>query len=215
MSDDNIQDQVVQHDQQRMIEALLFASETPLSIDDIAGRLDDDVDVGRHIEILCDIYKERGINLVEVAGKWAFRTAPDLAFLLRDEVEALRKLSRAGVETLAIIAYHQPITRAEIEELRGVSVSKGTLDVLMEAGWIRPAGRKQTPGRPVLYATSEDFLIHFGLTDIGDLPGLDELKASGMLEPIDDALDNYLHLSAAVEKAEAVEDDDEDELPLT
>jgi len=174
--------------QRRMVEAILFAATTPLSLEEIAARLPEGADVEGHVAALADLYAERGVNLVRVAKKWQLRTAPDLAFLLRDEVEEPRRLSRAGVETLAIIAYHQPVTRAQIEELRGVSLSKGTLDVLMEAGWVRPRGRRQTPGRPVLYGTSEEFLVHFGLDAITDLPGFDELKAAGLLEPIDAAL---------------------------
>lgn len=196
----------------RMVEAILFASPKPLSEAEIAQRLPDGANVAALIADLGEDYEGRGVNLVKVAGKWTMRTAPDLAFLLRDEVEETRKLSRAAVETLSIIAYHQPITRAEIEELRGVTLSKGTLDVLLEAGWIRPAGRKQTPGRPVLYATSEDFLVHFGLEKISDLPGLEELKAAGILDPIDDALDAMLAQSA--DQGEDIEDE-EDELPLT
>lgn len=196
----------------RMVEAILFASPKPLSEAEIAQRLPEGANVAALITDLGEDYEGRGVNLVKVAGKWTMRTAPDLAFLLRDEVEETRKLSRAGVETLSIIAYHQPITRAEIEELRGVTLSKGTLDVLLEAGWIRPAGRKQTPGRPVLYATSEDFLVHFGLEKISDLPGLEELKAAGILDPIDDALDAMLAQSA--DEGEGSEEE-EDELPLT
>ncbi|MGD8325622.1 MAG: SMC-Scp complex subunit ScpB [Sphingomonadales bacterium] len=215
MSDNELDQEDRQLQEKRMVEAILFASHQPLAVKDIEVRLDEGVDVKTHIEALVEDYAKRGLNLVEVAGRWAFRTAADLSFLLRDEVEELRKLSRAGVETLAIIAYHQPITRAEIEELRGVSLSKGTLDVLMEAGWVRPAGRKQTPGRPVLYGTTEEFLVHFGLGQISDLPGMDELKASGMLDPVDDVLDNLLKDSAALDAQEQVEEEDSDELPLT
>jgi len=212
---DNQQEEDRLAQEKRKVEAVLFASHHPLSVKDISARLDESVDVASHVDALQQDYEKRGLNLVEVGGRWAFRTAADLSFLLRDEVEEVRKLSRAGVETLAIIAYHQPVTRAEIEELRGVGLSKGTLDVLMEAGWIRPAGRKQTPGRPVLYGTTDEFLIHFGLANISDLPGLDELKASGLLDPIDDALDNLLRDSAALDAQEQLEDDTSDELPLT
>lgn len=215
MSDNELEQEDRQLQEKRMVEAILFASHQPLAMKDIEARLDEGVDVEAHIEALVEDYAKRGLNLVEVAGRWAFRTAADLSFLLRDEVEELRKLSRAGVETLAIIAYHQPITRAEIEELRGVSLSKGTLDVLMEAGWVRPAGRKQTPGRPVLYGTTDEFLVHFGLGQISDLPGMDELKASGMLDPVDDVLDNLLRDSAALDAQEQVDEEDSDELPLT
>lgn len=172
----------------RMVEALLFASASPLSVADIADRLPDDADIDAHIETIRGMYEGRGVNLVKAAGKWMFRTAPDLSFLLLKEVEQQRKLSRAGTETLAIIAYHQPVTRAEIEEIRGVGLSKGTLDVLMEAGWIKIKGRRRTPGRPVTYGTSDEFLVHFGLDSIQDLPGVEELKAAGLLDSIDVAL---------------------------
>lgn len=189
MSADDTEKQVAER---RMVEALLFAATKPLSLAEMAARLPDGIDVGGHVAALTQDYTERGINLVKVADKYQFRTPADLSFLLRDEVEESRKLSRAAIETLAIIAYHQPITRAEIEELRGVSLSKGTLDVLMEAGWVRPRGRKQVPGRPVLYATTDEFLVHFGLESIKDLPGLGELKAAGLLEPIDSALEGLM-----------------------
>lgn len=172
----------------RMVEALLFASDRPLSAEDVAERLPEDADAASLIVEVEALYKGRGVNLARVAGKWMFRTAPDLAFLLRREVEETRKLSRAGTETLAIIAYHQPVSRAEIEEIRGVSASGGTLRALMEAGWIRPVGRRRSPGRPVTYGTTEEFLVHFGLESLGDLPGIDELKAAGLLESIDTAL---------------------------
>lgn len=168
----------------RMIEALLFASARPLGVEELAVRVPEEVDVPEVLAALAGHYEARGVNLVEVGGKWIFRTASDLAFLLRRELEEPRKLSRAAVETLAIVAYHQPVTRAEIEEVRGVSLSKGTLDVLMEAGWVKPRGRKRTPGRPVTYGTTQDFLVHFGLEDIKDLPGLEELKAAGLLDNV-------------------------------
>lgn len=174
---------------QRMVEALLFASERPLSVHDMLERVPDGVDVAAHIEDLKLVYEGRGVQLVEVADKYMFRTADDLAFLLRREVDEPRKLSRAAVETLAIIAYHQPCTRAEIEEIRGVTISKGTLDVLMEAGWVRMVGRKRTPGRPVTYGTTEEFLVHFGIETVKDLPGVQELKAAGLLDSVDVALD--------------------------
>jgi segregation and condensation protein B len=178
---------VLQH--RRMVEAILFASEAPLSLEDIAERLPEGVDVAAHIQVLQDEYATRGVNLVKLAGKHMFRTADDLSFLLRREIDEPRKLSRAAVETLAIIGYHQPVTRAEIEEIRGVTISKGTLDVLMEAGWVRMMGRKRTPGRPVTYGTTEEFLVHFGIESIKDLPGLQELKAAGLLDSVDVALD--------------------------
>lgn len=166
----------------RMVEALLFAAAEPLDIDSIAGRLPEGADVGAVIEDLQKLYEDKGVNLVRIANKWMFRTADDLSFLMEREAVEQKRLSRAAMETLAIIAYHQPATRAEIEEIRGVSVSKGTIDVLMETGWVRLRGRKRTPGRPVTYGTTEDFLVHFGLESIGDLPGVDELKAAGLLD---------------------------------
>ena len=166
----------------RMAEALLFAAAEPLDIDSIAARLPEGADVGAAIEDLQKLYEERGVNLVRIANKWMFRTADDMAFLMEREAVSVRKLSRAAMETLAIIAYHQPVTRAEIEEIRGVSVSKGTIDVLMETEWVRLRGRRRTPGRPVTYGTTEEFLVHFGLENVGDLPGADELKAAGLLD---------------------------------
>jgi segregation and condensation protein B len=166
----------------RMVEALLFASADPLSLEELTLRLPDNTDVLGLLEELQRMYAPRGVNLVRVAGKWCFRTAEDLAFLMQRNVEEQRKLSRAALETLAIIAYHQPVTRAEIEEIRGVSTSKGTLDVLLETTWIRMRGRRRTPGRPVTYGTTEQFMIHFGLDSIKDLPGLEELKGAGLLD---------------------------------
>lgn len=168
----------------RTVEALLFASADPLSEGDLQSRLPEDVDAHALVAELQAHYATRGVNLVQVGGKWLFRTAPDLAFLLRKEVEEPRKLSRAAVETLAIIAYQQPVTRAEIEDIRGVSLSKGTIDVLMEAGWVRPRGRKKVPGRPLMYGTTEDFLVHFGLESLKDLPGIEELRAAGLLDHV-------------------------------
>ncbi|MDX1580325.1 MAG: SMC-Scp complex subunit ScpB [Alphaproteobacteria bacterium] len=165
-----------------MIEALLFAATEPLDENSLIKRLPENAEVPALLEALAEEYEGRGVNLVQRAGKWMLQTAPDLAFLLRHEVEEEKKLSRAAVETLAIIAYHQPVTRAEIEEVRGVAVSKGTLDVLMETGWIRPKGKRQSPGRPVTYGVTDEFLIHFGLETIKDLPGLHELKAAGLLD---------------------------------
>lgn len=165
----------------RMAEALLFAAAEPLDEGTIAIRLPDGAKIPEIIEQLRKTYEGRGVNLVKVAKKWAFRTAPDLSHLLQQEVQTPRRLSRAAVETLAIVAYHQPTTRAEIEQIRGVSISRGTLDLLMETGWIRLAGRRRTPGRPVTYATTDAFLEHFGLEDVHDLPGVAELKAAGLL----------------------------------
>lgn len=166
----------------RMVEALLFASSEPLSLEELTLRLPDGTDVLSILVELQKTYAPRGVNLVRVAGKWCFRTAEDLAYLMHRNVEEQRKLSRAALETLAIVAYHQPVTRAEIEEIRGVSTSKGTLDVLLETTWIRMRGRRRTPGRPVTYGTTDQFLIHFGLENVRDLPGLEELKGAGLLD---------------------------------
>jgi segregation and condensation protein B len=166
----------------RLLEALLFASAEPLDETILAARLPADTDVGDALSRLQAEYAPRGVNLVRVAGKWSFRTASDLSWLLTKDSVVTRKLSRAAIETLAIVAYHQPVTRVEIEEVRGVVASKGTLDVLLETGWVRPRGRRKTPGRPVTYGTTEAFLSHFGLERLDDLPGLDELKGSGLLD---------------------------------
>jgi segregation and condensation protein B len=170
------------HQTSRMIEALVFASAEPLSAEDLAGRLPDGADVAGLLRELQQTYAGRGVNLVQIAGKWTFRTAGDLSFLLSREAVEQKKLSRAALETLAIIAYHQPVTRAEIEEIRGVATSRGTIDLLLETGWIRMRGRRKSPGRPVTYGTTAEFLSHFGLDTVGDLPGLDELKGAGLLD---------------------------------
>lgn len=166
----------------RLIEALLFAAADPL--DDVAlrTRLPDHADLGAVLAELAEHYAGRGVNLVQVAGGWAFRTAPDLTTRLRIETTVQRKPTRAALETLAIVAYHQPVTRAEIENIRGVATHKGTLDTLMEAGWVRPDRRRQTPGRPLTWITTKQFLDHFGLAALDDLPGVEELKASGLLD---------------------------------
>ena len=177
----------------RMLEALLFASADPLSEAEIAARLPEQLDIATLLGELQSAYAGRGVNLRRLDGRWAFRTAEDLAFLLNREMVEPRKLSRAGLETLAIIAYHQPVTRAEIEEIRGVAISKGTLDVLIEAGWVRLCARRQTPGRPVTFGTTPDFLDHFGLAAIDDLPGLADLKAAGLLEAIQPSGDAAHH----------------------
>lgn len=169
--------------QLRLIEALLFASAAPLDVDAMAERLPEGADVPSLLADLEADYRGRGVNLVNVAGGWTFRTASDLGDKLKLEKVVPRKLSRAGIETLAIIAYHQPVTRAEIEDIRGVAVSSGTLDVLMETGWIAPVGRRETPGRPVTWGITDEFLSHFGLADRRDLPGIEELKASGLIGP--------------------------------
>ena len=168
--------------QLRILEALLFAASEPLAEQFLRGHLGADDDVAALLEELKGFYASRGINLVKVAGKWAFRTAEDLSYLLERNAVEQRRLSKAAMETLAIIAYHQPVTRAEIEEIRGVVASAGTLDVLMEIGWIRPRGRRRAPGRPITYGTTEQFLDHFGLDAIKDLPGLAELKGAGLLD---------------------------------
>jgi segregation and condensation protein B len=189
-------------DDVRAVEAALFASEEPLSAAEIAEQVGPDVDVAEVLAILEEHYRGRGIELVERGRKWHFQTAPDLAHILRREREDARKLSRAAVETLAIIAYHEPVSRAEIEAIRGVQISKGTLDVLMEAGWVRPAGRREVPGRPLTYATTVGFLQHFGLESRRDLPGLDDLKAAGLLDPIDAALEQMEQLELESEGEE-------------
>jgi segregation and condensation protein B len=166
----------------RILEALLFAAEEPLDDKTLAARLPAGADVPALLAQLQQDYAPRGVNLVRVAGKWTLRTATDLAWLLTHESTVTRKLSRAATETLAIVAYHQPVTRAEVEEIRGVSTSKGTLDVLLETGWIRLRGRRKAPGRPVTYGTTEAFLSHFSLEALTDLPGLDELKGAGLLD---------------------------------
>jgi segregation and condensation protein B len=173
----------------RAVEAVLFASEEPMSVSEIAGHVGEGVDVAGALAELAEHYAGRGIELVERGRSWHFQTAPDLAHFLRRERDESRKLSRAAVETLAIIAYHEPVSRAEIEAIRGVQISKGTLDVLMEAGWVRPAGRREVPGRPLIYATTASFLQHFGLQSRRDLPGIDDLKAAGLLDPIDAAME--------------------------
>jgi segregation and condensation protein B len=172
----------------RLVEAVLFAAEGPLTNEQIARHAGLEGSVLTHLNALAGYYAGRGIELVERGGRWHFQTAADLAHILRREREEPRKLSRAAVETLAIIAYHEPVSRAEIEAIRGVQVAKGTLDVLMEAGWVRPAGRREVPGRPLIYATSAEFLSHFGLSSRRDLPGIEDLRAAGLLDPIDMAM---------------------------
>lgn len=165
-----------------VLEAMLFASSEPLSVSAIYERMPENVDVGTLLKELQAVYENRGVNLVEVDGKWAFRTVKDVGRSLQLTKEVQRKLSRAAMETLAIIAYHQPVTRAEIENIRGVATHKGTLDVLMECGWIKPGRRRESPGRPLTWVSTTSFLDHFGLESLMDLPGLDELKASGLLD---------------------------------
>nr|WP_245987922.1 SMC-Scp complex subunit ScpB [Sphingobium fluviale] len=176
-------------DLSRALEAALFAATEPMSIAQLRQILGDAPDIAGALAALAADYAGRGVNLVERGGRWHFQTAPDMAHLLRRDRQEPRKLSRAGMETLAIIAYHEPVSRAEIEAIRGVQVGKGTIDVLMEAGWVRPAGRREVPGRPLIYATTPDFLTHFGLESRRDLPGIDDLRAAGLLDPIDLAID--------------------------
>ncbi len=175
-------------DDVRAVEATLFAAEEPMTVEEIRDYVGIHVNVVEALAALQAHYGGRGVELVERGRRWHFQTAPDLAHLLRRERDEARKLSRAAVETLAIIAYHEPVSRAEIEAIRGVQISKGTLDVLMEAGWVRPAGRREVPGRPLTFATTATFLQHFGLGSRRDLPGIDDLKAAGLLDPIEAAL---------------------------
>jgi segregation and condensation protein B len=170
----------------RAVEATLFAAEEPMTAEEISAHLGG-ADVSGCLTTLNDTYAGHGVHLVERGGAWHFQTAPDLAHLLRREREEVRRLSRAATEALAIIAYHEPVSRAEIESIRGVQTAKGTIDVLLEAGWIRIAGRREAPGRPTIYATTAEFLSHFGLSSRRDLPGIDELRAAGLLDPVDDA----------------------------
>ena len=178
----------------RALEATLFAAEEPMTVERLASHLGgiDNALVRESLRTLAALYRERGIHLVERGKRWHFETAPDLAHLLRREREQVRRLSRAATEVLAIIAYHEPVSRADIESIRGVQTSSGTLDVLMEAGWIKLAGRREVPGRPVIYATTPEFLDHFGLESRRDLPGLDELKAAGLLDPVEDAFEEAM-----------------------
>jgi len=172
----------------RAVEATLFAANEPMSAEAISTHLGG-AEVREALRELAVHYEGRGVQLVERGKLWHFQTAPDLAHLLRREREEVRRLSRAATEVLAIVAYHEPVSRAEIEAIRGVQTAKGTLDVLMEAGWVRAAGRREVPGRPVIYATTPEFLVHFGLGSRKDLPGIDELRAAGLLDPVDDAFD--------------------------
>lgn len=169
-------------EQDRMVEAILFASREPLSTDEIEQRMPKGSDAAEALRRVETAFEGRGVNVLRVAGKWSLRTASDLSFLLREEAQETRKLSRAATETLAIIGYHQPVTRTEIEEIRGVAVSKGTLDLLLDLEWIKLGRRRETPGRPVTFVTTELFLSHFGLESVKDLPGVDELKNAGLLD---------------------------------
>ena len=191
----------------RIVEALLFAATEPLDVKTLAAQLPNGEDVAALLVILQERYRPRGVNLVRVAGKWAFRTAADLAYLLERQQREERRLSKAALETLAIIAYHQPVTRAEIEEIRGVVISKGTLDVLLETGWVRLRGRRRAPGRPITYGTTDRFLEQFGFDSIADMPGLSELKGLGLL-------DGQLPAGFSVPDPQLLADLQPDELPL-
>lgn len=199
------------NDQKRIVEALLFASSKPLSLEVMRERLPEDSDLGGALLSLKEEYAARGVNLVEVGGLWAFRTADDLGDVLTLEKHEERKLSRAALETLAIIAYHQPVTRAEIENIRGVSTHRGTIDVLMETGWVKPGRRRETPGRPLTWVTTTAFLDHYGIEALTDLPGLDDLKASGLLDrrPAIDTLPGTADLFNEEEQDEQSENEHE------
>lgn len=190
----------------RAVEAALFAATEPMTAAQLSKHLGD-ADVAAALVQLGGHYEGRGVELVERGGRWHFQTAPDLAHLLRRTREDVRRLSRAATEVLAIVAYHEPVSRAEIEAIRGVQTARGTLDVLMEAGWVRVAGRREVPGRPVIYATTADFLTHFGLESRRDLPGIDELRAAGLLEPVDEAF-AALGLETAENEAVALDETD-------
>src|SRR5687768_9213295 len=186
----------------RALEAALFAAEEPLTAEALSAHLGG-ADVGAALAELAAHYATRGIHLVERGQRWQFQTAPDLAHLLRREQSAVRRLSRAATEVLAIVAYHEPVSRADIEAIRGVQTSPGTLDVLMEAGWVRVAGRREVPGRPVIYATTPEFLDHFGLKSRKELPGIDELKAAGLLDPVDEAFEAWSDAGEQPEETDA------------
>ena len=184
-------------EQIRAVEALLFASSAPLDEKTLKEMLPEDVDINEILNNLLNLYKGRGVELKKINNKWMFKTASDLSFIMQKEAKVQKKLSKAGLETLSIIAYHQPVTRAEIEEIRGVTVSPGTIDTLLEINWIKIKGRRKVPGNPMTYGTTEEFLVHFDLDNIKDLPGLDDLKSTGLLDsnlqpdmyPIDDDID--------------------------
>ncbi len=199
---------------QRAVEATLFAAEQPMRVEALAAHLGDaDSAAIRHaLANLAAHYAPRGVHLVERDKRWHFETAPDLAYLLRRTSEHVRRLSRAATEVLAIIAYHEPVSRAEIESIRGVQTAKGTLDVLLEADWVRIAGRREVPGRPVIYATTPEFLDHFGLASRKDLPGIDELRATGLLDPVDDAYDALMGENSGDAPAEHGDIDEYDQI---
>lgn len=187
---------------ERIAEAVLFAAPEPVTADALKERLPDAAPVQTVLERLGERYKSRGVQLMKIAGGWTFQTAPDLAGALTLERAEVRKLSRAQIETLAIIAYHQPITRPEIEEIRGVSLSSGVMDTLMELGWIRPGKRRDTPGRPLTWGTSREFLLHFGLDRVGDLPGVNELRALGLLDDRADSISDFTRRDEELELPE-------------
>ncbi|EAQ29254.1 hypothetical protein NAP1_00740 [Erythrobacter sp. NAP1] len=195
---------------ERGLEATLFASEEPLTVEQLAAHLGDCEKplIRDRLKALQAHYEMRGVRLVERGKRWHFETAADMAHLLRREKEQVRRLSRAATEVLAIIAYHEPVSRAEIESIRGVQTSGGTLDVLMEAGWIKLAGRREVPGRPVIYATTPEFLDHFGLASRRDLPGIDELKAAGLLDPVDEAFEEAMGQTGEEADSEATSQED-------
>ncbi len=202
-----------QHRKLRIIEAMLFASASPLDEARLMERLDDGDDVAALLAELQRAYESRGVSLVKVAGKWAFRTAKDLSFLLEKFAIEERRLSKAALETLAIIAYHQPVTRAEIEEVRGVSTSAGTIDILLETNWVRMRGRRRAPGRPVTYGTTDAFLEHFSLASIADLPGMAELKGAGLLDsalPSNFAMPQPTDVAALMPDEMPLDEDDEE-----
>ena len=206
-------DHAVPDEVERGLEATLFAAEEPLTVDQIAAHLGDlDKSVIRDaLQALQAHYANRGVQLVERGKRWHFETAADMAHLLRREKEQVRRLSRAATEVLAIIAYHEPVSRAEIESIRGVQTSSGTLDVLMEAGWIKLAGRREVPGRPVIYATTPEFLDHFGLESRRDLPGMEELKATGLLDPVDDAFEEAMEMAGQDDETDGEDSSEEAE----
>lgn len=215
MAPDEVEQRLEAATQRRLVEALLFAASDPVSMNDLRTHLPDDADLGAILEDLQSLYQGRGISLERHGNDWAFRTATDLAPLLTKHVEQPKKLTRATIETLAIIAYHQPVTRGEIETIRGVAVSRGSLDTLLEQGWIKPGRRRESPGRPVTWLTTPAFLDHFDLGSIHDLPGIDELKAAGLLDArpavmaladrFPDGLDLDQEADAAAEAAEDAE----------
>ena len=210
-SEDGFADESGQH--LRILEALLFAADEPVDPQTLMDKLPDGAEVDALIARLAERYANRGVNLVAVGNGWAFRTAPDLAPHLTVYRTVKRRLSRAALETLAIISYHQPVTRAEVEEIRGVGLSRGTLDQLLEAGWVKPKGRRRTPGRPLTWVTTDEFLSHFGLDNLADLPGVEELKAAGLLpaSPIAMRSSGELPLAAPLEEAEAASDEQGDD----